>query len=156
MDKQNNYQGIINTDVPLHAAFKAISHRVPEWWTANFGGSSWDVGDSFVTIFGETFGAFEIVEFVPDKKIAWECTDCNLHFLKDKKEWKGTRIVWEFEGDDHNSQITMTHVGLNPKLECFEDCTGGWNHYVRSSLYKLLTTGKGEADHEDYSAKYKQ
>jgi len=65
-------------------------------------------------------------------------------------------VVWEFEGDEAGSQVTMTHVGLNPKLECFEDCTGGWNHYLKSSLYKLLTTGKGEADHEDYSAKYKQ
>ena len=156
MDKQTNYQGVIEAEVPLHTAFEAIRHRVPEWWTANFGGSSWNAGDSFVTVFGETFGAFQIVEMVPNQKIVWECTDCNLHFLKDKKEWKATQVVWEFKGDEKQSQIIMTHVGLSPKLECFEDCTGGWNHYVKSSLYKLLTTGKGEADHQDYSAKYKQ
>ncbi|HVV55440.1 MAG TPA: hypothetical protein VHC47_08955 [Mucilaginibacter sp.] len=156
MNDQHNYQGIIRVDVPLHTSFGAISNRVPEWWTANFGGSSWALHDSFTTIFGETFGAFEIVEFMRDKKIVWQCTDCNLHFLKNKKEWKGTQVIWEFEGDDKQSQITMTHAGLNPSLECFEDCTGGWNHYVKVSLYKLLAEGKGEADHEDYSAKYKQ
>ncbi|MBS1525547.1 MAG: SRPBCC domain-containing protein [Bacteroidetes bacterium] len=156
MDDQNDYRASFSVNLPVHASFEAVHNRIPEWWTANFGGSSRNAGDSFVTVFGETFGAFEIIEIIPGKKIVWQCTDCNLHFLKNKKEWKGTQIVWGFEGDDKRSQVTMTHAGLNPSLECFEDCTGGWNHYVKNSLYKLLAQGHGEADHEDYSAKYKQ
>ncbi len=156
MDQQQNYQGIITVKIPLQAAFEGVSKRVPEWWTTNFEGSSEKPGDHFTTTFGETFGSFKIEEVVPDRKIVWLCTDCNLHFLKDKKEWKNTRVVWEFGGDDKQTTITMTHVGLTPRLECFEDCTGGWNHYVKTSLYGLLAKGAGQADHEDYSAKNKQ
>ncbi len=93
---------------------------------------------------------------IPGKKIVWLTTDCNLHFLKDKKEWKDTQIVWEFQPEDDKVKIIMTHVGLSPDIECFEDCTKGWNHYIKTSLYQLLTEGEGQPDHADYSAKYRQ
>ncbi|MBS1502097.1 MAG: hypothetical protein JST32_08555, partial [Bacteroidetes bacterium] len=60
MDNQNDYTGSFKVTVPVYLAYKAVLNRVPNWWTANFGGSSRSVGDSFVTVFGETFGAFQV------------------------------------------------------------------------------------------------
>ena len=37
----------------------------------------------------------------------------------------------------------MTHVGLTPDKECYEDCNKGWSFYVGESLRKLITEGKG-------------
>ena len=92
----------------------------------------------------------------PAKRVVWDTLDCNLHWMKDKKEWKGTQIVWEILPVKDASRVEMTHVGLRPGIECFEDCRKGWNHYVKASLYRLIDEGKGDPDHKDYSARERQ
>jgi hypothetical protein len=37
----------------------------------------------------------------------------------------------------------MTHIGLVPGVECYEDCKKGWNFYVGESLFRWMTEGKG-------------
>jgi hypothetical protein len=156
MKPENNYQAVMQVNVPLQAAFESISQHIPQWWTANFEGCSEREGDQFTVTFGETFSTFVVSELIPDRRIVWLTKDCNLHFLRDKQEWKDTQIVWEFQEGDEGVRLTMTHVGLNETKECFTDCTGGWDHYVKRSLFDLLTKEKGQPDHADYSAKYKQ
>ena len=41
------------------------------------------------------------------------------------------------------SRISMVHEGLTPKVECYNDCKAGWEHFVTSSLFKLITEGTG-------------
>ena len=146
----------ITANITLEEAFQSVRSRVPEWWTRNFEGSSQNINDIFTTRFGETFGTFKIIELIPGKKIVWLTIDCNLHFLKNKKEWKDTKMLWEFSTKNNSSQIHFTHLGLTPKLECFEDCSEGWTHYVTKSLFQMLAQQKGLPDDENYSAKYKQ
>lgn len=75
--------------------------------------------------------------------MVWLVTDCNLQWLKNKKEWKGTQIEWEISTLDHSTRIDFTHVGLFPEIECYDDCRKGWNFYVTESLFKLITEGEG-------------
>src|SRR5271165_4844377 len=103
MDQQD-YRGVILVENSIEEAFESILHGVPEWWTQNFEGSSQNVGDVFTTRFGETFGTFKVTEIIPGQKIEWYTVDCNLHFLKDKKEWKDTKILWEFEPKGNQTQ----------------------------------------------------
>jgi len=153
---QQNFHCSICANVSIKDAFDGVSKRVPEWWTENFEGSSENLNNIFTVRFGETFGTYKIVEVISDKKILWFTIDCNLHLLKNKKEWKDTKMLWEFSTKNNLTEIKFTHIGLVPELECFTDCSGGWNHYVGKSLYKLLTEQKGMPDDENYSAKYKQ
>ncbi len=126
-------------------AFEAIAN-VRGWWTENFKGASKSLDDVFSVQFGETFVNFKIVESVPEKKAVWLVTDCNLHWLTDKKEWKGTQVVWEVAPVGAATEIVMTHIGLVPEVECFENCRKGWDFFVRESLFKLLTEKKGLPD----------
>ena len=41
------------------------------------------------------------------------------------------------------TQILFTHWGLVPEIECFKDCSNGWNHYLKLSLFPFITTGTG-------------
>ncbi len=88
----------------------------------------------------------KIIEVVPDKKVVWQVTDCYLHWLKDKKEWKGTRMSFEVSTKNNSTQINFTHIGLVPEIECYDGCAKGWNQYVKESLFKLITEGKGLPD----------
>jgi len=148
-----------HTDISVHCspeiAFDAIC-RVPAWWTENTIGDTKHQNGEFTVRFGDTFSRFKITEFIPAQKIVWYVLDCNLHWMKDKKEWKDTKILWQITGSGNSSRISMTHIGLNAGIECFEDCTKGWNHYVTVSLFKLIEVGEGEPDHREYSALERQ
>ncbi len=154
MEHQNYHCGI-TANIPVNEAIAGVNN-VAAWWTENFSGSTAKIGDVFNVPFGETFGTFKVIDVVDGQKLLWQVIDCNMHFLKNKKEWQDTQILWEFKPVGKSTEIKMTHIGLTPALECFEDCTGGWDHYVKGSLFKLLNEGKGVPDHEDYSAKNKQ
>ena len=111
--------------------------------TKVFEGNSEKTGDVFTVRFGETFITIKVVELIPDKKIVWQVIDCYKHWLKDKKEWQGTRISWEISAEENGTQIKFTHIGLVPGIECYNGCEKAWNFYLNESLYKLLTEEKG-------------
>jgi len=138
---KQDYTCTIAVDATPQEAIDAIG-RVSDWWAKNYKGRSQDTGDVFTVTFGETFVTFRI-EVVPGKKVTWYVTDCNLHWLKDKKEWLDTQAIWEISRQKDTTQIQMTHIGLVPEVECYENCEAGWNEHIKESLYSLLTTGKG-------------
>ncbi|HTI10371.1 MAG TPA: SRPBCC family protein [Puia sp.] len=151
---QENYHCSFTANNTVKEAFDSIT-RVSEWWTGNLEGSSNNLNDLFTVRFGETSSLIKIVEWVPDKKIVWQVVDCHLHFLKNKKEWKDTRLLWEVLPDGDATQVRMTHIGLVPALECYANCKDGWNYYVKTSLFELLTRHKGRPDTDKAIAREK-
>ncbi len=143
--KKEDYHNSITVSVPVKTAFEKIT-LVSEWWTKSFEGSSENPGDTFSVRFGKTFVDFKTIEVIPRKKIIWQVTDCNLDWIEDKTEWKGTKLIWEISEEKGKTAINMTHEGLVPEAECYNDCRKGWNFYVEKSLYKLLTEDKGLPD----------
>jgi hypothetical protein len=83
---------------------------------------------------------------VPGKKVVWQVKDCNLHWINDKKEWKDTSVVWEASSNNGATRVKMTHAGLVPGVECYDNCKGGWDFFVGESLSKLLNENKGLPD----------
>jgi hypothetical protein len=141
-NNQQNYHVLITADTTAKEVFKKISN-VFQWWTTNSEGHSEKLNDAFTVRFGETFVKFTVTDVVDYKRIAWEVTDCYLHWLNDKTEWKNTKIVFEISEQKGSIKINMSHIGLMPGLECYETCEKGWDFYIKQSLYKLVTTGKG-------------
>ncbi len=76
----------------------------------------------------------------------WLVTDCYLPLLKDKTEWKDTKVVWEISEKNNSTQINFTRIGLVPEIECYKDCIKGWDQYVKESLFRLLTQHKDFPD----------
>jgi Activator of Hsp90 ATPase homolog 1-like protein len=140
-----DYSASITANITAQEATDRIN-RVADWWTASFTGASRLVGDAFTVRFGETFVDFAVVELVPARRIVWRVTDCNLHFIGDKKEWKDTRVVFDISSDGAATTVTMTHAGLMPGVECYEVCRKGWNFYIMESLQKLLRENQGIPD----------
>jgi hypothetical protein len=141
MEKQD-YNYIITIKVNADEVFDAIN-RVPEWWTSNFEGNSQKLNDVFTVYFGDVFVTIKITDFVSGKKIVWLVTDCDLKWLKDKTEWIDTQIKWELSTVGNETSLSMTHLGLVPEIECYEDCQQGWNFHLGESLFKLITEGVG-------------
>jgi len=140
-----DYSASITANITAHEATERIN-RVADWWAASFTGASGRVGDAFTVRLGETSVDFAVVELVPARRIVWQVTDCNLHFIGDKKEWKDTRIVFDIASDGPSTKVTMTHAGLVPSVECYEVCRKGWNFHITESLQKLLRKNQGIPD----------
>ncbi len=70
----------------------------------------------------------KVVEFVPGKKVIWFVTGSGFNFIKDKEEWKGTKIVFELSpvGNKTIKDRFYTCIGLTPQVECHDDCS--WAH----------------------------
>src|SRR6185369_10338431 len=125
MKKQDYNATLVVKNTPAEA-FKQIN-RVSAWWTENVEGPSENLGDVFTVHFGETFVTFNIVEWVPNKKVVWLVTDCHLPWLKDIKEWKDTKVSFEISGEKDGTKINFTHIGLVPGVECYDGCEKGWD-----------------------------
>jgi len=145
--KQQDYHTSITTRITPREALDRIS-RISEWWTAGVTGNSRKLHDTFTVRWGKTFVDFKIAEVIPDTRVVWLATDCNLDFISDKKEWKDTRVTWDVSAENGATRISMTHVGLMPGAECYKDCEIGWNFYVAESLLELVTEGKGLPDRQ--------
>ena len=141
--KPKDYHSVIEAKIAPELAFNSIN-SVAEWWAKDLTGKSRKLNDEFTVRFGETFVNFRLIEVIPDRKVVWEVTDCYLHSFKDKTEWTGTKIVFEISEKNDLTRIDLTHVGLFPGVECYENCEKGWNFYFKESLFKLITTGKGQ------------
>jgi len=142
MNKQD-YTASITVNATPEEVFKKIN-SVTKWWTEDLAGSSQQLNDEFTVRFGDVHVSKQkLVEVIPDKKVVWLVTDSKLNFIEDESEWTGTKISFELSNGDNKTQIRFTHVGLVPNVECYKDCVKGWDYYIKGSLFKLLTEGKG-------------
>lgn len=125
-----DYHKSITTTVSAEEAFTKIS-RVSTWWTPNIKGSAKNLNDVFTMRTEKDTVTLQVVEVVPNKKLVWLVTDCQMLWLKDPTEWKNTRIVFEISEENQQTRIDMTHVGLVPAVECYNVCEPGWDGHLK-------------------------
>lgn len=144
--QEQDYHTSITVDVTAQEAFESIN-SVSKWWTENLEGSSKKLNDEFAVRFGDVHVSRQkLVEVIPDKKVVWLVTDSKLNFVKDKHEWTNTKISFEIAEKGGKTQIHFTHIGLVPGVECYNGCTSAWGQYIKGSLFRLLTEGKGRPE----------
>ena len=142
VESPDYHTGIV-VNATAQEVFDAISN-VAGWWTRDWEGSLNKTGETFTVRFGEVFITMNVEEVVPGKKIVWNVTDCNKPWLRNKKEWKGTQLVWDISTKDTGTQIDFTHIGLVPGIECYGACSDAWGQYIKGSLSGLINTGSGK------------
>ena len=141
--KKQDYSVSITVDATAEEVFKSIN-SVSKWWTDDLEGHSQKLNDEFAVHFGDVHVSTQkVVELIPGKKVVWLVTDSKLNFIKNQQEWNNTTISFELSEHGDKTQINFTHFGLVPAIECYKDCTKGWDYYIKGSLFKLLTEGKG-------------
>lgn len=129
----------------------AAMKNVRAWWGNGIKGNCESAGDSFVYRHKDLHVSTQTVTELTSTRMVWEISESKINFVDDKAEWENTKVIFEIKRSSEKTRVTLTHFGLQPNLECFEACSGGWNHYFAGSLKKLIETGKGEPDPEEFS-----
>jgi hypothetical protein len=124
--------------------FNAINN-VRGWWSEEVQGETEKQHGEFDYHYQDVHRSkMKIIEFVTGKKVVWQVLDNYFKFTNDKNEWNGNTIIFEITEKTNKTELRFTQMGLVPEYECFDVCRKAWTNYVSNSLYKLITTGKGE------------
>ncbi|KFF17579.1 SRPBCC family protein [Flavobacterium hydatis] len=143
MDNQDFATSILVDQSPKEA-FDAITN-VRGWWSEEIEGGTAKLGDVFKYHFKDIhICKMKLVEVVPNKKVIWDVLENDFNFISDKKEWVGTKVIFEISTKNNKTEVRFTHQGLVPDYECYDICFNAWTNYIQNSLYNLITTGKGQ------------
>ena len=143
--KEQNFTATFTVDQTPDEAFAAINN-VRGWWSGEPGieGSTDKLGDEFTYRYKpHHYSRQKITELIPGKKVVWLVLDSQLNFVKDKSEWKGTKITFEIAKKGAKTEVRFTHVGLVPDYECYGSCSNAWGSYINGSLRSLIA-GNGQ------------
>jgi uncharacterized protein YndB with AHSA1/START domain len=141
---ESNFTVSFIVDQHPEAVFAAIND-VRGWWAGDLEGETDVPGASFAYRYQDVhFSKQTISELLPGRRVVWHVDEASLSFTSEPDEWVGTDITFEILPMDSGTEVRFTHVGLTPKMECFEACSDAWTFYVSDSLRSLITTGVGK------------
>jgi Activator of Hsp90 ATPase homolog 1-like protein len=141
--QQKSFTTAFTVDQSPKEAFDAIKN-VRGWWGGELEGSAENVGDEFIYQYKDLhFSKQKVTELVQEKKVVWLVTESSLNFIKDKKEWNGTKMTFDIAPRGNNTEVRFTHVGLTPDIECYGACSSAWDSIIKESLRSLIVTGNG-------------
>ncbi|WP_114907142.1 SRPBCC family protein [Ornithinimicrobium murale] len=132
-----------SVDQTPEQAFAAIND-VASWWSGGVEGSTTAVGDEYSYRVPDLhYSAFRVTEFEPPRRVAWLVTDSYLGFTKDPEEWTGTTVLFDVAEVGGRTQVTFTHEGITPEVECYDVCSTAWSDYITQSLRARIESGSG-------------
>jgi len=135
-----NYRRKMAVRAPVERLFDAVAtpDGVRGWWTRLVSGSS-DRGAALRLDFEgmDEHIDLRVVRSRRPTEVEWRIIEHTS-----LEEWAGTRIRFEVSGGDAASTLVFEHVGLSPKLECYDQCEAGWGHFL-DSLVAFAERGQG-------------
>lgn len=144
MTRTASYTTAFRVSQSPEAAFAAIINP-RAWWSGAFEGDTAALGDVFTYRYQDLHSSTqEVTELVPGRRVAWQVLEADLSFLKDRTEWTGTTITFDIARTGGETEVTFTHIGLKPEVECYDICTDAWTALIQGSLKQLIETGKAD------------
>jgi hypothetical protein len=132
-----------SVDETPEEAFEAVTN-VRGWWSGEIDGPTGELGGEFTYRYQDIhYSKQRVTELVPGKRVVWLVLDSYLEFVEDKREWNGSRVIFEIARKGDKTEVRFTHAGLVPAHECYSACSSAWSSYIGGSLKSLIATGKG-------------
>ena len=109
---------------------------ISAWWGPATGSAA--EGGRFRADFGEGRYHEIVVRSLQPRRVEWTSASAPHH----DGEWEGTTMLFELAPHGAGTELSFRHAGLIPELECYGNCSAGWNQ-VLASLVAYVDTGTG-------------
>lgn len=141
-----NYEHTITVNLAPSQVFDAITKEMSNWWTDMTSVVN-KIGDKTTAKFEDgTTWSFEVVTLHENKLIEFHCYEANhIHPVTTpemRTEWEDTTLRFEMIPRGAETDIHFTHIGLTPKLNCYDLCHSGWDHFFGSAFKTYLENKK--------------
>jgi hypothetical protein len=139
--KKQSYSTSIEVAADPAEVFGHIIHDIPKYWPEDFEGASNKLNDEFVFTSGGGmhYSKHKVIEFEPNKKVAWLVTDSMRK--PDNFEWTGTKMIFELTAKGDYTLLTFTYDGLVPDDES-DRLAMLCDMVIKENLYNVITNGK--------------
>src|ERR1700722_19276678 len=108
----SDFTTTIVVDQTPEQVFNAINNP-QAWWSGEITGNTDKLNDEFTYRYKDLHMSKQrIVEMIPDRKVAWQVTESQINYAEDKREWTGTKMIFEISELGNKTQIRFTHLGL--------------------------------------------
>ncbi|HEX7443605.1 MAG TPA: SRPBCC domain-containing protein [Acidimicrobiales bacterium] len=105
------------------------------WWTPAGGDAT--AGGTLRFLMGDQQVVMRVEQAGRPSRVRWDVLVC-----EPAPDWVGTSITYDLESVDAGTELRFQHHGLNPDLECFDQCHAGWTHFL-ASLVDYVDRGTG-------------
>jgi uncharacterized protein YndB with AHSA1/START domain len=118
-------------------------HALGAWWTPVEGSGL--AGGELTFTFGPGSTAVMRVDAAErGVGVVWTNIACMMD------DWVGTSIHFDLKATPSGgTELKFRHAGLTPKLECYNDCKSGWDHFIPTSLRDYVESGTGHPNGSD-------
>lgn len=134
-----DYQARVVFTSPPEAVFEALTtlRGLAGWWSTVTGDGR--TGGELRFVFNDDGPLVLRVDAAqPASLVQWTCVA-----YATLPDWAGTTISFELTSRANGGcDLSFRHRGLTPRLECYNDCKNGWDHFI-PSLRDYVDTGKG-------------
>lgn len=149
MMDNGSFIATITVNQTPETAFNAIKD-FRAWWSEEIEGNTDQLNETFFYHYKDIhLCKIKLIELVPNKKLVYQVLENEFNFVDDKTEWIGTKLVFEISTEGDKTKVQFTHEGLIPEYECYNVCQDAWSGYINTSLFNLITTGKGKPNPKD-------
>jgi hypothetical protein len=141
MKSDKNFTATIFVDQDTETVFNAIQN-FRAWWSEEIEGDTDKLNEEFFYHYKDIhLCKIKLIEVEPNKKLVYKVIENEFNFIKDKREWVDTQLIFVITKENGQTKLQFTHEGLVPEYECYNVCNEAWSGYIKNSLYKLITTG---------------
>lgn len=141
--KKKNFTASTLVDQTPETAFAAVNN-IRGWWSEDVEGTTDKLNEVFIYRDKHLWCKMKLTELIPGKKVVWYVLESQMDNFEGGQEWDDTKLIFEIKKNDERTEIHFTHFGLVPDFLCYTVCSRAWTFYIKSSLQRLIMTGKGE------------
>jgi len=138
-----DFTAIFLVDQSPEQVYKAVTN-VRGWWQGLYEedivGETQNIDDEFTFRAGggAHYSKQRLIELVPNQRVVWLVTEGELSFVEKKDEWTGSKIIFNISRKGNKTQVTFTHKGLTPEVECYNSCSFAWQMYLDQKFLPLV------------------
>ncbi len=108
------------------------------WWTTASGDGA-AAGELIFTFGGPEPLRMRVDVARPDL-VQWTCLG-----YRPMPDWTDTVLRFELtEAPGGGCDLVFRQLGLTPQLECYDQCSNSWNHFIVTSLRNYVERGVGD------------